>query len=140
MEGHRHAEAVLRRLGAAALVLALALAGCGSGTKSLASACDSQRAGLDEIGPVRSLADAQAAIPKVISIERRAVADLRAAKADPKVVAAYEGALADARRLELSLASADPTQTMSALRMGPSAGSRMVERSRLLLKRACSGV
>ena len=137
MEGHRHAEAVLTRLGAAALVLALA--GCGSGTKSLASSCDRQRAGLDEIGPVHSLADAQAAIPKVVGVERRAVADLRAAKADPKVVAAYERALADARRLQLSLASADPTQTMSALRMGPSAGSRTVERARLLLKRACSG-
>jgi len=135
VEGHGHAEAVLRRLGAAALLLVLA--GCGSGSKSVASSCDRQRAGLDAIHPVRSLADAQAAIPKVIETERRAVADLRAAKADPGVVAAYEGALADARRLELSLASADPTQTMSALRMGPSAGSRTVERARLLLKRAC---
>jgi len=73
----------------------------------------------------------------VISIERRAIADLHAAKADPKLVAAYEKALTDARRLELSLASADPTQTMSALRMGPSAGNRTVERARLLVKRAC---
>ena len=135
MEGHGHAEAVLRRLAAAALLLALA--GCGSGSKSLASSCDRQRAALDRIGPVRSLADAQAAIPKVIEVERRALADLRAAKADPAVLAAYERALADARRLELSLAAADPTQTMSALRMGPSAGSRTVERARLLASRAC---
>lgn len=136
MEGHRHPEALLRRLGAAALLLVLA--GCGSGSKSLATSCDRQRAGLDAIGPVRSLADAQKAIPKVIAIERRAVAELREAKADAQLVAAYEGAIADARRLELSLASADPTQTMSALRMGPSAGSRTVERARLLAHRACS--
>jgi hypothetical protein len=137
VEGHRYAEAVLRRLGAAALLLVLA--GCGSGSKNAASVCDRQRAALDRIGPVRSLAHAQAAIPKVIEIERRALADLRAAKADPQVVADYERALADARRLELSLASADPTQTMSALRMGPSAGSRTVERARLLARRTCSG-
>jgi len=136
VEGHGHAEAVLRRLAAAALLLALA--GCGSGSKSLSASCDRQRAELDAIPTVRSLADAQAAIPKVIEVERRALADLRAAKADPGVVAAYESALADARRLELSLAAADPTQTMSALRMGPSAGSRTVERARLLAHRACS--
>jgi len=135
VEGNRHAEAVLRRLGAAALLLVLA--GCGSGSKSLAASCDRQRADLDAIGAVRSLDDAQRAIPKVIAIERRAVADLRAAKADPKLVAAYESAIADARRLQLSLASADPTQTMSALRMGPSAGSRTVERARLLAARSC---
>jgi hypothetical protein len=135
VEGHRHAEAVLRRLGAAALLLVLA--GCGSGSKSLSASCDRQRADLDAIPPVRSLDDAQKAIPKVIVIERRAVADLRAAKADSKLVAAYESALADARRLQVSLASADPTQTMSALRMGPSAGSRTVERARLLVRKAC---
>jgi len=135
VEGNRHAEAVLRRLGAAALLLALA--GCGSGSKSLSSSCDRQRAALDAIGAVRSLDDAQRAIPKVIAIERRAVADLHEAKAEAQLVAAYERAIADARRLELSLASADPTQTMSALRMGPSAGSRTVERARLLVRKAC---
>jgi hypothetical protein len=135
VEGNRHAEAVLRRLGAAALLLVLA--GCGSGSKSLSATCDRQRASLDGIGPVRSLADAQKAIPKVIGIERRALTDLRSAKPDPKLVAAYQSAIADARRLELSLASADPTQTMSALRMGPSAGSRTVERARLLVRKAC---
>jgi hypothetical protein len=137
VEGHRHATAVLRRLGAAALVVVLA--GCGSGTKSLSASCDRQRRDLDAIGPVRSLADAQAAITKVIAIERRAVRDLRAANADPKLVGAFDGALGDARRLELALAAADPTQTMSALRMGPSAGRRTVERARLLVRRACSG-
>jgi hypothetical protein len=136
VEGNRYAEAVLRRLGAAALLLVLA--GCGSGSKSIATSCDRQRSSLDAIGPVRSLADAQAAIPKVIKIERRAIADLHAAKADPSVIAAYERAVADARRLELSLATADPTQTMSALRMGPSAGSRTAERARLLVRRACA--
>jgi hypothetical protein len=135
VEGNRYAEAVLRRLGAAALLLVLA--GCGSGSKSIATSCDRQRSSLDAIGPVRSLADAQAAIPKVIAIERRTVAGLRDAKADPTLVAAYERAIADARRLQLSLASADPTQTMSALRMGPSAGSRTVERARILSSYVC---
>jgi hypothetical protein len=136
VEGHRYAEALLRLVAAAALLLALA--GCGSGSKSLSASCDRQRSELDAIGAVRSLADAQRAIPKVIAIERRGATDLRAAKADAQLVAAYEGAIADARRLELSLASADPTQTMSALRMGPSAGSRTVERALLLAHRACS--
>jgi hypothetical protein len=136
VEGDGHAEAVLRRVAPAALLLAL-LAGCGGGSTGLAASCDRQRPALDAIAPVRNLTDAQAAIRKVIQIERAAVDDLRAAKADPGLVAGYERALADARRLQLSLGTADPTQTMSALRMGPSAGRRTVERARLLVQRAC---
>jgi len=135
VEGNGHAEAVLRRLAAAALVLALA--GCGGGSKSLAASCDNQRAELDLIGPVRSLADAQTAIGKVIAIERRGLADLRRAKSRPALVAAYGRAIADARRLQLALATADPTQTMSPLQIGPSGGRRTVERARLLARRAC---
>jgi len=135
VEGNGHAEAVLRRLAAAALVLALA--GCGGGSKSLAASCGSQRAELDRIGPVRSLADAQTAIGKVIAIERRGLADLRRAKSRPALVAAYGRAIADARRLQLALATADPTQTMSPLQIGPSGGRRTVERARLLVRRAC---
>ena len=86
---------------------------------------------------MRSLADAQTAIRKVIGVEQRGLADLRRAKTRPEVVTAYEGALDDARRLQESLAGADPTQTMSPLQIGPSAGRRTVERARLLLRRAC---
>ncbi|HEX6700660.1 MAG TPA: hypothetical protein VF101_08020 [Gaiellaceae bacterium] len=135
MEGDGHPEAVLTRLAAAGLLLVLA--GCGGGAKGLAASCDRQRAALDKVTPVRNLTDAQEAIREVIAIERAAVDDLRAAKADPRIVAAYERAVADARRLQLSLGTADPTQTMSALRMGPSAGRRTVERARLLVQRAC---
>jgi hypothetical protein len=135
VEGDRHAEAVLRRLAAA--VLALSLAGCGTGSKSLAASCDRQRAELDRIGRVRSLADAQTAIRKVIAVEQGGLADLRHAKARPAIVAVYERALADARRLQASLAGADPTQTMSPLQIGPSAGRRTVERARLLVRTAC---
>ena len=135
MEGNRHAEAVLRGLGAAGLVLALA--GCGGGSTSLAASCDRQRAELDRIGSVRSLADAQTAIGRVIGIERHGLADLRRAKSRPALVAAYGRAIADARRLQLSLTTADPAQTMSPLQIGPSAGRRTVERARLLVRRAC---
>jgi hypothetical protein len=118
-------------------VLALALVGCGSGSKGVAASCDRQRAELDRIGHVRSLADAQTAIRKVIAVEQRGLADLRRAKARPAIVTAYEGAVADAHRLQASLAGADPTQTMSPLQIGPSAGRRTVERARLLVGRAC---
>src|SRR5207302_6806609 len=134
----RHPEAVLRRLAPA--VVALALAGCGSGSKGVAASCERQRAELDRIGHVRNLADAQTAIRRVIGIERRAIGDLRAEKADPGIVAGYERALADARRLQASLASADPTQTMSPLQIGPSAGRRTVGRARLLAARLCRGL
>jgi len=117
--------------------LALALAGCGGGSTGLAASCDRQRAELDGIGRVRSLADAQTAIGKVVAIERRGLADLRHAKSRPAVAAAYGQAIADARRLQLSLAVADPTQTMSPLQIGPSAGRRTVERARLLVRRTC---
>src|SRR5207248_7400803 len=132
---NRHAEALLKRLAAAALLLVLA--GCGNGSKSLTSSCDRQRAELDRIGPVRNLADAQTAIGKVIAIERRGLADLRRTKSRPALVAAYGRAIADARRLQLALATADPTQTMSPLQIGPSGGRRTVERARLLVRRAC---
>jgi hypothetical protein len=52
----------------------------------------------------------------------------------------YERALADARRLQASLAGADPTQTMSPLQIGPPAGRRTVERARLLAARLCRGL
>jgi hypothetical protein len=135
VEGDRHAEAVLRRLAAA--VLALSLAGCGTGSKSLAASCDRQRAELDRIGRVRSLADAQTAIRKVIAIEQRGLADLRRAKARPELVAAYERALGDARRLQAAITGADPTQTMSPLQIGPSGGRRTIERARRLVRSAC---
>ena len=137
MEGDGHAEAVLRRGAAAAIVLVLA--GCGGGSKGLAASCERQRSDLDRIGPVRSLADAKSAIPKVIAIERRALGDLRGAKADRKLVADYERALADARRLQALLVGADPTKTMSPLQIGPSSGRRTIERARLLVSRLCLG-
>jgi hypothetical protein len=138
VEGDRHAEAVLRRV--AGVLLALALTGCGSGSTSLAASCDRQRAEVDRIGKVRSLADAQTAIRKVIAIEQRGLADLRRAKARPELVAAYERALGDARRLQASITGADPTQTMSPLQIGPPAGRRTVERARLLAARLCRGL
>jgi hypothetical protein len=136
VEGHGHAEAVLRRVAAAAVLLALA--GCGSGSQGLGASCGRQRSALDRIGPVGSLDDAESAIRQVIAVERRAVSDLRAAKADPQLVAAYRSALGDAERLQATLTAADPTQTMSPLQMGPSAGRRTVERARRLVGRACA--
>jgi hypothetical protein len=135
VEGDGHAEAVLRGLGAVAL--ALLVAGCGSGSKGLAASCERQRAELDRIGRVRNVADAQAAILKVIAIEESGLEDLRRTKARPSLVAAYRRALADARRLEQALSRADPTQTMSPLQIGPSGGRRTVERARLLVRRTC---
>ena len=87
---------------------------------------------------MRNLVDAQAAIRKVIAIERRGLDDLRRAKANASLIGAYGRALADARRLQLSLTAADPTQTMAPLQIGPSGGRRTVERARLLVRRACS--
>ena len=139
MEGDRHSEAVLRPLsgGTAALALALA-AGCGGKAHSgLASSCDRQRSALADIQPVVNVAQAQQAIDRVIRIERRARDDLRAANARPALEEAYERALADARRLRATLASADPTQTMSPLQIGPSGGRRTVERARLLMRKVC---
>jgi hypothetical protein len=135
VEGDRHAEAVLRRAAATAAVLVLA--GCGGGSKGLAASCKRQRAELGRIAPVRSLGDAQTAVGKTIEVEERGLSDLRRAKARPVLVAAYERALADARRLQASLAGADPTQTMSPLQIGPSAGRRTLERARLLVRRTC---
>jgi len=137
VERDGHAEAVLRRLAPAALALALVPAACGGGSTSLATTCDRQRSELDGIAPVRNLADAESAIAKVIAVERRGLADLRRAQADTALIAAYGRALADARRLQLSLTAADPTQTMSPLQIGPSGGRRTVERARLLVRRAC---
>jgi hypothetical protein len=135
VEGHPHAAALLRRVAAAAVVLALA--GCGSGSKGLGASCDRQRAALARIGPVRSLDDAERAIGQVIAIERRAVADLRAANANRRLLASYRSALGDAERLQATLSAADPTQTMSPLQMGPSAGRRTLERAQRLAARAC---
>ena len=86
---------------------------------------------------MRNLADAQRAIRKVIAIEQRGLADLRRAKARPELVAAYERALGDARRLQAAITGADATQTMSPLQVGPSGGRRTVERARLLVRSAC---
>jgi hypothetical protein len=135
VEGDRHAEAVLRRL--AGVLSVLALTGCGGGSTSLAASCDRQRAELDRIGPVRGLADAQTSVRKVIAVEQRGLADLRRAKARPELVAAYERALGDARRLRAAITGADPTQTMAPLQIGPSAGRRTIERARLLMRSAC---
>jgi len=139
VEGDRHAEAVLRRLGGGTAALALALAvGCGGAAhSSLASSCDRQRSALAEIGPVGNLAQAQQAIDRVIRIERRARDDLRAAQARPALVGAYERALADAQRLKAALAGADATQTMSPLQIGPPGGRRPVERAALLMRKVC---
>jgi hypothetical protein len=138
VEGDRDAEAVLRLLGAAAL--AIVLAGCGSGSTGLAASCERQQSELDRIGAVRNVGEAQTAIRQVIAIERRGLADLRDAQGPQATVSAYERALADARRLELSLGAADPTQTMSPLQIGPSAGRRTVERARLLVRRLCDSL
>ena len=105
---------------------------------SLAASCDRQRDELDRIGPVRSLADAQRAIRKVIAIEQRGLADLRHAKARRELLTTYERALGDARRFQAALTGADATQTMSPLQIGPSGGRRTVERARLLVAKVCA--
>lgn len=124
------------------LALAAALAGCGgaSGTNqgSLASTCTRERAALERIGPVVTLADASRALRALVALERRALADLSAGGVGAGALETrVRLALASSRRSLAALESADRRDTMDPIRTGAPAARRAAAIAEGLLGDLC---
>jgi hypothetical protein len=128
------------------VLAAFVASGCGgrpSAHEQLAASCRRQTEAVAAIGPIRSLAQGERALARVIDLEQRSRADLRRAETrgdDPSVTALrhrVEREVSDARGLRDSLEQADPTQTMSPLQVGPAGARRAVERASAIARETC---
>ena len=133
----------MRAAALAAMLAALIVAGCGSKAASpksgLASTCRRENSALAGVAPVRDLGGAARALKDVVTLENRALADLRAAGlADGDLASRLWLARAAARRALDEIEGADPQKTMDPIRVGMPAARRAVGDAAVLVHSLCA--